>query len=220
MAFRCTSQIDIDPILASPILTQRLNEVGAVGARTLQILKELSLSFWERNPKSPQNVNQHHELTRAESTISIAFHADRRWDPSPLHRLSAGKGREPHAEPSRRDLFDGSVARRIGPWRVAHAGLCGGAASVVCRKPASQGRTAHHRLGCRLSVRQSLACSQDIPRRARPAHCRWASGSASGSIDRPFAYRRAAFDRENPRRPGLRKRSVSTGATQLRNLTQ
>jgi hypothetical protein len=58
MAFRRTSQIDIDPILASPILTQRLSEVGAIGARTLQILKALSLSFSEGNPETPQNVSE------------------------------------------------------------------------------------------------------------------------------------------------------------------
>ena len=44
--------------LASPILTPRLSEVGAVGARTLQVLKELSLSFSERNPETPQNVSE------------------------------------------------------------------------------------------------------------------------------------------------------------------
>jgi hypothetical protein len=36
----------------------RLSEVGAVGARTFRILKEVSLSFSERNPESPQNVRE------------------------------------------------------------------------------------------------------------------------------------------------------------------
>ncbi|MFZ1965453.1 MAG: hypothetical protein WAU78_18665, partial [Roseiarcus sp.] len=31
-------------------------------------------------------LNQHHELTPAESLISIAFHAGRRWDPAPLRK--------------------------------------------------------------------------------------------------------------------------------------
>jgi hypothetical protein len=44
--------------LASPVLTARFSEVGAVGARTLQILKELSLSFSESNPESPQNLRE------------------------------------------------------------------------------------------------------------------------------------------------------------------
>jgi hypothetical protein len=35
-------------------------------------------------------VNQNHELTRAESPISIAFHADRRWD---LRRFTTSASR-------------------------------------------------------------------------------------------------------------------------------
>jgi drug/metabolite transporter (DMT)-like permease len=35
-------------------------------------------------------VNQHHELTPVDSTISIAFHADWHWDPLPLLTLMAG----------------------------------------------------------------------------------------------------------------------------------
>jgi hypothetical protein len=58
MAITHALQINIDPDLASPNLTQRLSEVGAVGARMLQLLKELSLSFSERNPESPQNLRE------------------------------------------------------------------------------------------------------------------------------------------------------------------
>ncbi len=88
----------------------------------------------------------------------------------------------PYAEPSRRDVLDGAIAGLIDSLRGAHAGLHRGAAPVVCRQPATRGRSADHRPGCGLPIGQSVAYPKDVPRRSRPAHRRRAGWDAPGVV--------------------------------------